>query len=129
MILRATGLGFLLWLALVAAFRFVGQYVFNPDESTRLILFAAAPIVGALVTFILLKLLHEARGDEAEAAIGIAFPGMLLDVFVFHEFPRALPNIDPTLDGTFAALAILFNAAIIFTGLCMTRLAPQDERV
>lgn len=129
MILRAMGLGFLLWLALIAAFRFIGQYVFNPDETTRLALFLAAPIVGALLTFVLLKLLREARGDEAEAAIGLAFPGMLLDVFVFHEFPRALPNIDPTLDGTFAALAILFNAAIIFTGLCMTRLAPKDERV
>jgi Family of unknown function (DUF5367) len=129
MILRAMGLGFLLWLAIAAAFRFGGQYFFLPDETPRMITFIAAPIVAVVVTFVVLKLLHEARGDEGEAAIGLAFPGMLLDVFVSYEFSRVFPNIDPTLDGTFAALALLFYASVLFTGLMMTRLAPQDERL
>jgi Family of unknown function (DUF5367) len=129
MILRAMGLGFLLWLATAAAFRFGGQFFFVPDETPRLIAFIAAPIVAIVLTFTLLKLLREASGDEGEAAVGLAFPGMLLDVFISHEFPRVFPNIDPTLDGAFAALALLFYAAVLFTGLMMTRLSPQDERI
>jgi hypothetical protein len=31
------GLGFLLWLAVAAAFRFGGQYFFVPDESLRMV--------------------------------------------------------------------------------------------
>jgi hypothetical protein len=129
MILRAMGLGFLVWLVITAAFRFAGESFFTPDETPRLMCFVAAPILGALTAFLLLRLLREASGDEAEASIGIAFPGLLLNVFVAHEFPRVFPNLDPTLDGAFAALAMLFAAAILFTGLSMTRLAPQDERL
>lgn len=129
MILRAMGLGFVLWLALVAAFRFLGESFFTPDEGPRIVLFIAAPIAGVVVTFVLLKLLKEARGDEAEAAIGIAFPGMLLNTFVTHEFARMLPNLDPTLDGVYGALSLVFAASIVFTGLFTTRLAPQDERM
>jgi hypothetical protein len=129
MILRAMGLGFLVWLALTAAFRFLGQDFFTPDESQRLICFIAAPILGVVLAFVLLRFLREAPGDEAEAGICIAFPGLLLNVFVTHEFPRVLPNLDPTLDSAFAALMMLFAAAILFTGLCLTRLAPQDERL
>lgn len=129
MILRAMGLGFLLWLLLAALFRFAGQSFFLPDETPRMIAFAAAPVLGILIALLMLRLLHEARGDEGEAALAIAFPGMLLNAFIVHEFPRVFPNLDPTLDGTFGALALLFSAAIIFTGLMMTRLAPQDERV
>jgi hypothetical protein len=121
MILRASGLGFGLWLLLTVLFRFAGEAFFLPDEIPRLIAF--------VLTFIMLRVLHEARGDEAEAAVAIAFPGMLLNAFVVHEFPRAFPNLDPTLDGAYGALALVFAASILFTGLMMTRLAPQDERV
>jgi hypothetical protein len=129
MILRASGLGFGLWLLLTVLFRFAGEAFFLPDEIPRLIAFAAAPVLGVVLTFIMLRVLHEARGDEAEAAVAIAFPGMLLNAFVVHEFPRAFPNLDPTLDGAYGALALVFAASILFTGLMMTRLAPQDERV
>ena len=129
MILRAMGLGFFLWLAVAAAFRFAGQTFFIPDETPRLIAFLSAPILGVIAAFVLLKLLREARGDEGEAAIGIALPVMFLNGFLTHEFPRAFPNIDPTLDATFGAWTLLFTASILFMGLSMTRLAPQDERV
>jgi hypothetical protein len=129
MILRAMGLGFLLWLVVAAAFRFGGQYFFLPDETPRLIAFLSAPVIGVAVTFVLLKLLHEARGDEGEAAIGIALPVLFLNAFATHEFPRAFPNIDATLDATFGAWTLLFVGSILFMGLSMTKLAPQDERV
>jgi hypothetical protein len=82
-----------------------------------------------VATFVLLKLLGEARGDEGEAAIGIALPTLFLNGFLTHEFPRAFPNIDPTLDATFGAWSLLFAASILFMGLSMTSLAPQDERI
>lgn len=127
MILRAMGLGFFLWLAIAAAFRFGGQIFFLPDQ--RLIAFLSAPVVGVVATFVLLKLLREARGDEGEAAIGVALPTLLLNGFLTHEFATAFPNLDPTLDATFGAWSLLFCGSILFMGLSMTSLAPQDERV
>ncbi|HVZ98833.1 MAG TPA: DUF5367 family protein [Caulobacterales bacterium] len=129
MIIRAMGLGFLLWLAVAALFRFAGQYFFLPDESARLICFVAAPILGVVAAFVLLKLLREAPGDEGEAAVAVAFPSLLLDAFVVRDFSRVMPNLDPTLDTEFAALMLIFCAGILFTGLLMTHLAPQDEKV
>jgi hypothetical protein len=127
MILRAMGLGFVLWLAVAAVFRFAGQMFFLPDG--RLIAYISAPIVGVIATILLLRLLHEARGDEGEAAIGIALPSLFLNGFMTHEFATTLPNIDPTLDATFGAWSLLFCGSILMVGLFMTQLAPQDERV
>lgn len=127
MILRAMGLGFVLWLAVAATFRFAGQMFFLPDG--RLIAYLSAPVVGVVATLILLKLLHEARGDEGEAAIGIALPTLFLNGFITHEFASTLPNIDPTLDATFGAWSLLFCGSILMVGLFMTQLAPQDERL
>lgn len=129
MIIRAMGLGFVLWLIAMLVFRFAGQMFFLPDETPRMILFVATPIVVGLVTFVSLKLLKEAHGDEAEAAIGLAVPGMLLDTFVVHEFSRVFPNLDPALDSAFGALMLLAYGSVLFVGLSLTKLAPQDERV
>lgn len=127
MILRAMGLGFVLWLAVAAVFRFAGQMFFLPDG--RLIAYISAPVVGVVATVLLLMLLREARGDEGEAAIGIALPSLFLNGFMTHEFATTLPNIDPTLDATFGAWSLLFCGSILMVGLFMTQLAPQDERI
>ena len=129
MILRAAGLGFFLWLAATLAFRFLGQNFFYPDERMQLILLIGAPIGMVVLTFLLLRLLGESPGDEAEAAIGLAFPGMALNVYVFANFATIFPNLDQSLSEAFAALMTAAYAAIIFTGLMLTRLAPQDERL
>ncbi|MBX9745999.1 MAG: DUF5367 family protein [Hyphomonadaceae bacterium] len=127
MIIRAMGLGFLLWLAVAAVFRFAGHYFFLPDG--RMLAFLSAPVIGVLAALVLLRVLKEARGDEGEAAIGVALPTLFLNGFMTHEFATTLPNIDPTLDATFGAWSLLFAASILFVGLWMTKLAPQDERV
>src|ERR1700742_3348493 len=108
MILRAMALGFLLWLAIAALFRFEGQYFFLPDERYRLVTFVAAPMIGAIVAFVFLRLLKEGHGDEGEAAIAIAFPNLLLSAFAAHEFATVFPNLDPVLDGVFGSLSMLF---------------------
>ncbi len=129
MILRAMGLGFVLWIANAALFRFAGDMFFLPSAAPPYLLFAIAAAIGVAVTFISLKLLGEARGDEAEAAIGVAFPSLLLNALLIHEFAAAFPSLDSALDGVYGALAMLNAAAMVFTGLMMTRLAPKDERV
>lgn len=129
MILRAMGLGFVLWIVNAALFRFAGAMFFLPSVAPLYLLFAVAAAIGVAVTFLALKLLGEARGDEAEAAIGVAFPSLLLNAFLVHEFAAAFPSLDSALDGVYGALAMLYAAAMVFTGLMMTRLAPKDERV
>lgn len=129
MIMRAMGLGFVLWLAIAAVFRFAGQMFFIPDETPRLIAFASAPVLGVALAFLLLRLLREAQGDEGEAAIGVVLPVLFLNGFLTHEFATAFPNIDPTLDASFGAWSLLFCGSVLFMGLSMSKLAPQDERV
>jgi len=129
MILRAMGLGFVLWLANAALFRFAGPYFFSPSPTTPILLFAVTAALGAAIAFVFLRLLREAPGDEGEAAIAVAFPSLLLNAFLAYNFPVAFPNLDVTLDGIYGALALVYGAAMVFMGLMLTRLQAQDERV
>lgn len=129
MIIRAAIAGFVLWLIAMLAFRLAGTYFFYPDENLLLGLFVAAPVVMIAATWALMKALNVAPGDQAEAAIGIALPGMVLDVFAVREFSIVFPDLDPTLDATFGALMLASYAAIVFAGILFTRIAPQDERL
>lgn len=129
MILRAAAIGFVLWLAVFAVFRFAGQLFFNADEQARLWTFLSAPAIGIAAGFLLLKLLREARGDEGEAAIGVAMPTLILNAYATNEFALLFPALDPALDAAFGAWSLLFCGSLLITGLSLTRLAPQDERV
>jgi hypothetical protein len=129
MILRAVGLGFVLWLANAALFRFAGQYFFAPSVAPPVLMFAVTALLGAAMTWLLLKVLREAPGDEGEAAIGVAFPSLLLNAFLTYDFATIFPNLDGAMDGIYGAMAMVYAAAMTFTGLLMTQLAESDERV
>lgn len=129
MILRGMALGFVLWLVNAAIFRFLGQYFFLPSVATPLTLFAVVAVLGAAITYVVLKLLREAPGDEGEAALSVALPSLILNAFLVHEFAQAFPNLDSALDGVYGSLAMIYAASMSFTGLLMTRIAPEDERV
>ncbi|MBI1188241.1 MAG: hypothetical protein GC206_13080 [Alphaproteobacteria bacterium] len=129
MIIRAALTGLLLWFALAAGLFFFGAEFFTPTFAPSLILFVAAPVAAAILTFLLLKLLRVAPGDEAEAACALAFPGMGLSAWVAINFEATFPEIDGLLDSVFAGLMLMSYAAMIFTGILCTRLAPQDERL
>src|SRR5215470_17148047 len=126
MILRAMGLGFVLWLANAAIFRFAGQNFFSPSVSPPILLFAVTALLGVLMAFALLRILREAPGDEGEAAIAVAFPSLLLNAFLCYNFAVAFPNLDGALDGVYGALAMVYAASMVFMGLMLTRLSPQD---
>lgn len=129
MILRAMGLGFLLWLVNAAIFRFAGETFFQPGFAPPYALFAVAIVIGAALTFVGIRLVGAARGDEGEAAVALAFPSLLLNALLTHEFATIFPNLDAALDGVYGALAMLYAATMVFTGLVATRLAPQGERI
>ncbi len=129
MIMRAMAIGFVLWLIDAAIFRFAGQYFFLPDVAPPFALAGVVALLGALLAFVVLKVLREAPGDECEAAVSLAMPSLLLNALLLHEFGQIFPNLDSALDGVFGALAMIYAAAMVFTGLLMTRIAPQDERV
>jgi hypothetical protein len=129
MIVRATFVGILLWVAVMAAFRYTGAAFFYPDDTLLTLIFAIAPIVMLVVTWLLMKLLRVAPGDQAEAAIALALPGMMFSVFVTSEFSMLFPPLDPMLDSAFGALMLEAYAAMLFAGILFTRLAPQDERL
>jgi hypothetical protein len=129
MIMRAMAIGFVLWLINAAVFRFAGQYFFLPGAAPPYLLFVIVAALGAAITFLMLRLLREAPGDEGEAAVAVAFPSLLLNALLTHEFAMIFPNLDAGLDGVFGGLAMIYAASMVFTGLLMTRLAAQDERV
>ncbi len=129
MILRAMGLGFVLWLANAALFRFAGHYFFLPSPQLPIILFGVTALIGMALGYLLLRVLREAPGDEGEAALSVAFPSLLLNAVLTFKFAEVFPNLDGAMDGQYGALALVYAAAMTFTGLMLTHLAPQDERL
>ena len=112
-----------------AVFRFGGHYFFYPQAAVTYAAVAITILAGVIVTFVLLRLLKEAPGDEGEAALSVALPSLLLNAMLTYNFATIFPNLDPTLDGVYGGLAMLYAASMSLTGLMMTRLAPQDERI
>lgn len=129
MIVRAALLGLVLWLITVGVLRYAGESFFYPDAGGHLALFVATPLIMAVLAWVCMRLLRVRPGDEAEAALGLALPGLALDAFASLNFEFLFPALDPTLDTVFAALALVGAAGIAFTGLFFTRLAPEDERL
>jgi hypothetical protein len=129
MILRATSLGFVLWLIITLVTRFYGQEFFHPGETGIYILLIASPIVMGVLTVIGLRLLGEANIDRAEAAVALALPGMALDIYALNAFGNVFPNLDASLDGAFGAIKLIGYTAMLLVGLVTTRLAPSDERL
>lgn len=129
MILRATLLGFVLWLIVTLSLRFFGQEFFHPGEARLYALLIASPIVMGGLTVLALRLLKEAGIDRAEAAVALALPGMALDIYALNAFGNVFPNLDASLDGAFGAIKLIGYTAMLLVGLVTTRLAPTDERL
>jgi len=132
MILRAMAFGFFLWLIVAGVLRFTGELFFL--RANEMQIFIAAPVLAVVSAVVFLKLLREAHGDEGEAAIGLAMPMLFLNAFLAYNFNAAFPNIDLTRAAVlgasaFGAWTLLFCGSILFTGLSMSKLASQDERV
>ncbi len=121
MIARWMIVGIGLWLAVAAAFRFVGQEVFAPGQGISW-LFLTLPVGMLVVTYGLLKLMRVEPSDRAEAASIMAVPGLLAGIYQINSYSAVFPNLDPSLGGAFASLMFACYAAVIIAGIVASRL-------
>jgi hypothetical protein len=122
MIVRWLIVGFVLWIAVALGFRFVGDQVFVGGPGGVSWMFMIAPVVMLIVTFLFLKVLNVAQTDRAEAASIMALPGLLVGIYEINSFTNVFPNLDPSLDTTFASLMFACYAAVIIAGIVTSRL-------
>jgi Family of unknown function (DUF5367) len=127
MIARWTIVGFVLWLVVTLAFRFVGQEVFRVGFGGVSWLFMTLPLVMFALTFVLMKLLKVDPSDRAEAASIFAVPGMLVGIYEINSFQYVFPNLDPSLGKEFAALMFACYAGVIISGIVSSRLQQLEK--
>jgi hypothetical protein len=121
MIARWMIVGFVLWIAVAVAFRFVGQDVLQAGSNLSW-LFLTLPIGMLIVTYALLKIMRVAPTDRAEAASIMAVPGLLAGIYQINSYEAVFPNLDPALGGAFASLMFACYAAVIVAGIVASRL-------
>lgn len=129
MLIRAVVLGFILWGAEFAALRLLGSAFFTPALAPHYLAFGVSAVFAALVMYVLMHVLREVHGDEAEAAAAIVLPGLGLGATAVNFYPVLFPNLDPVLDGVLGVHLLIQILLILSVGLFFTRLAPEDELV
>jgi hypothetical protein len=128
MIARWTIVGFVLWLAVTVAFRFVGQELFRSGPGGVSWLFLTMPLVMFVLTYVLMKVLRVDPSDRAEAASIFAVPGLLIGVYEINSFHAVFPNLDASLGKEFAALMFACYAAVIISGIVSSRLQQLERQ-
>ena len=127
MIARWTIVGFVLWLAVSAAFYF-GRNAISVAPGGVALLFLTVPVLLFILTYVFLKVLKVEANDRAEAACVFALPGLLIGIYMINSFRNIFP--DPRmLPEEFAALMFASYAAINLAGLISSRLASHDKAV
>lgn len=122
MIVRWLIVGFVLWIAVAAGFRFYGEQVLTVGHGGVSWMFMTLPVAMLVVTYLFLKILRVAQTDRAEAASIMAVPGLLIGIFQISDFTNLFPNLDPSLGPQFAALMFACYAAVIIAGIVSSRL-------
>lgn len=122
MIVRWMIVGFVFWIAIALAFRFVGETVFTTGPGGVSWMFMILPVAMLAITFLFLKILGVAQTDRAEAASIMAVPGLLVGIYEINDFTEVFPNLDPSLGPEFAALMFACYAAVILAGIVSSRL-------
>lgn len=122
MIVRWMVVGFVIWIAIAAAFRFVGDLGFQAGPGGVSWLFMTLPIGLLILTYLVLKIMKVAPTDRAEAASIMAVPGLLVGIYEINSFRVLFPNLDPSLGAEFAALMFACYAAVIVAGIVSSRL-------
>jgi hypothetical protein len=128
MILISAGLGFLIWLLATGAFLLWGDLILTPGANV-FVLFALSAMISLVIAFFAIRVIAPDAADRAEAAIGLAFPGMILDAWIVQNFQQVFVRIDPLQGQTFAAMMLIAYGAVVFMGLLMTSISARDERV
>jgi len=124
MIARWMIIGFVLWLVITLAFRFVGQDYFTSGPTGGISwMFMTLPFVMFALTWALLKLFKVNASDRAEAASIFAVPGLLIGIYEINSFQFVFPDLASAgLGASFAALMFACYAAVIIAGIVSSRL-------
>jgi len=114
MIVRWLVVGILLWVAVAAAFRYVGEEAVSW-------MFMTLPAAMLLLTHLFLRIFRVAQTDRGEAASIMAVPGLLVGVYAINSFNYVFDNPSLTLGPQFATLMFACYAAVIIAGLVSAR--------
>lgn len=128
MILLFSAAGFAGWLLATGAFFMWGELILTPGANVWM-LFGLSALVGAAFAFLVIRFLAPDPADRAEAAIGLAFPGMILNAFIVQNFQQVFVKIDPMQGQTYGAMLLIGYSAVVFMGLLTTSISARDERV
>lgn len=122
MIARWMIAGFVLWLAVVMSFRFVGEDLFHTGPGGVSWLFLTLPPVMFAITYLLLRVFKVASTDRAEAASIMAVPGLIIGIYMINSYQNVFPNLDPGLQPEFASLMFACYTGVILSGIVSSRL-------
>lgn len=109
--------GFIVWLSATLIFRFAGHYFFTPDNvvlMTASYIFVIPLIL--VITLPVYKWKKIKSDGKLKAAICIALPGMLLDVFALIFFQDIFTNLNLESDKYFGSWLLWAYSLIILTG-------------
>ena len=105
-------IGVLVWFGATLAMRVAGQYFFNPDNAgLMLVNFIAMLIAMPLLARAIFQWRRVPAAQRAAAALGVALPGMLLDVLTTYFFRQTFPNVSAAGAGAWGAW-LLFSYAL-----------------
>ncbi len=105
-------IGVAVWLGATLAMRVAGQYFFHPDSAAWMAVnFTAMLIAMPLLARAIFQWRRVPASQRAAAALGVAVPGMLLDVLTTYFFAQTFPNVNAAGAGAWGAW-LLFSYAL-----------------
>lgn len=116
MIVRWMAVGFALWIAILLAFRFVGEWAFREGPWGVHWMLLIMPLALWAITYLMLLALRVTPEDRSEAASIMAVPGLLVGIYEINSFGFVFPNLDASLASEFAVLMFASYAAVILGG-------------
>ena len=116
MIVRWMAVGFAVWIAILLAFRFVGEWAFREGPWGVPWMLLIVPLALWAVTHLLLLAMRVTPDDRSEAASIMALPGLLVGIYEINSFGFVFPNLDASLAGELAILMFASYAAEILCG-------------
>lgn len=114
--------GFLLWIAATMIFRFFGHHFLIQGHYILLLVsfLMAIPLI-FVVTYPYYHFMKISDSNRMLAAIQIAVPGMILDIFSIIFFPLVFSNLHNDTLSYFSAWLLWAYSLILLTGITLKR--------
>lgn len=107
-----------IWLIATFIIRRWGQVFFVPTNGVMMgLCFLTFLVTIPLITHGLVRGLNIPAHQRLSAVLGLALPGLFLDVLTTYWFPQIFPNLTPSAAGPFGAWLLWGYAVMLLTGL------------